>query len=78
MSAHSRKNLNNPSDNTQTQNIINSSAILYIDPNKNRTNNWLKLNRLQLPLSITNYGSIGRITYPGQIVNTNNENNSQK
>ena len=33
-----------------TQNILNTSNIRYIDENKNRVNDWLKVNRLQLPL----------------------------
>jgi len=70
-STHSRKNLNKPSDMTQTQNIINTSEILYVEPNKNRTDNWLTLNRLQLPLSVTNYGPISTISYPNEIVNSN-------
>ncbi len=37
------------------QNLINNSNILYIDKNKKRINNWLTLNRLQLPLGQTNY-----------------------
>ncbi len=69
-STHSRKNLNKPSDMTQTQSIIDTSKILYVEPNKNRTDNWLTLNRLQLPLSVTNYGPINKISYPNEIVNS--------
>ncbi len=40
------------------QNYISKSNILYVDPNKNRTNRWLTVNRLQLPLpSSTTVGS---------------------
>ena len=53
----------------QTQNIIDSSEILYVDPNKERTTNWLTLNRLQLPLNITNYGPLKSITYSHEDVN---------
>ncbi len=81
-SSHSRKDRSNPSSITQTQNIINTSNILYVDPNKKRTNNWLVANRLQLPLHITNYGSIKSITYPEGNVNTysmqNFKNNSME
>ncbi len=35
---------------SNTQNIINSSKIRYVDKNKSRVNEWLKVNRLQLPL----------------------------
>ena len=52
------------------QSLINRSDILYVEPNKKRTNNWLMSNRLQLPLDITNYGSIKSITYPAGDVNT--------
>ena len=50
------------SNNPQPENNFENS-ILYIDPNKKRTNNWLSLNRLQLPLGENQYGSIRRITY---------------
>ncbi|WP_418830844.1 LPD23 domain-containing protein, partial [Ruminococcus sp.] len=69
-STHSRKTGNNPSSNSQTQNLINSTEILYIDPNKNRTNNWMAHNRLQLPLGQLGYGSIKSITYPEGNVNS--------
>ena len=45
-----------------TQRLIDSSDILYVDPDKKRTDNWLSLNRLQLPLGITSYGPIRNIT----------------
>lgn len=45
-----------------SQSLINRSDILYIDPNKNRTNKWLRVNRLQLPLHVTKYGSIKSIS----------------
>ncbi len=45
------------------QNLIDTSEILYIDPNKNRTDSWFQALRLQLPTGVTNYGSIGRVTY---------------
>ena len=71
-STHSRKskNPNKPADITQTQSMIDTSDILYVEPNKKRTDNWLTLNRLQLPLSVTNYGSIKSVTYPDGYVNT--------
>lgn len=55
------------------QNLINTSDILYVDPNKNRTDSWLSSRGLQLPEGVTNYGSIGSISYTdknvkGQIV----------
>ncbi len=44
------------------QSLIDKSDILYVDPNKNRTDTWLKTFRLQLPAGLTKYGSIGRVT----------------
>ncbi len=45
------------------QNLINTSDILYVDENKKRTDSWLKARGLQLPEGVTNYGSIGIVTY---------------
>ena len=45
------------------QNLINKSDILYMDPNKKRTDTWLQTLRLQLPAGVTKYGSIGMVTY---------------
>lgn len=59
------------------QSLINSSKILYIEPNKNRTDKWLSLNRLQLPLGHTTYGSIDRISYNNDTVNTNIRKNNK-
>ena len=53
------------------QQLIDNSEILYVDPNKKRTTNWLGLLRLQLPSSLTSYGSIGRITLINRDVNGN-------
>lgn len=82
VSTHSRKDINNPSSMSQTQNLINESDIYYVEPDKKRTNNWLTLNRLQLPLSVTKYGPIKMITYPEGNVNTynmqNEKNNSEE
>ena len=44
------------------QSLIDNSDILYVDPNKERTDSWLEARRLQLPVGLTNYGSIGRVT----------------
>ena len=43
------------------QNFINSSEILYVEPNKKRTSKWLLALRLQLPSAITTYGLINNI-----------------
>ncbi len=55
---------------TNPQGLINSSKLLYIDPNKNRTNNWLKRTRLQLPFILHQYGPIDKISYSDTSVNT--------
>ncbi len=75
-SVHSRKNQNNPTDMTQTQNLINSSDILCVEPNQKRTEQWLMRTRLQLPFGITTLGSMKGITYPKTFVNTKYEKNS--
>ncbi|MEG1778542.1 MAG: hypothetical protein RR263_00450 [Oscillospiraceae bacterium] len=77
-STHSRKDINNPASSQQTQGFINSSKILYIDPNKKRTNNWLSRNRLQLPLRIKSYGSLNTISYDKTAVNSYNMQNAQQ
>lgn len=58
-SAYGRKN---------AQNLIDTSDILYVDGNKKRTDTWLRALGLQLPVSLTTYGSIGRVTYYSDIV----------
>ena len=53
------------------QHLIDTSDILYVDPDKNRTNSWLGLLRLQLPSRLTNYGSLQRVTLTDRDVNGN-------
>lgn len=53
------------------QRLIDQSDILYIDPNKKRTNSWLQLLRLQLPSRVTDYGSLGSVTLVPRDVNGN-------
>lgn len=50
---------------------INNSEILYVDPNKKRTEAWLEALRLQLPSGLTKYGPIGTVTYVNRDVNGN-------
>lgn len=62
------------------QGYINDNSILYIEPNKKRTDNWLSLNRLQLPVGENQYGSVRKITYTGgkvKIQNSKNKTNMQ-
>lgn len=58
-----------------TQSIINNSDILYIEPNKERTDNWFMRLGLQLPAGINHYGSIKKITYNDTIDNPQNDEN---
>lgn len=57
------------------QQYINENSILYIDPDKKRTNSWLSLNRLQLPLGENRYGSVRKITYADGKVKVQNAKN---
>lgn len=50
-------------------NFVKSSEILYLDPNKKRTDSWFQGIRLQLPSYKTSYGSLGSITYADGKVN---------
>lgn len=52
-----------------TQGLINGSTILYVNPEKKETNNWLSVNRLQLPLRSSQFGLINKITYNNGVVN---------
>ena len=45
------------------RNLIQGSEILYLDPNKNRTNAWLMSLRVQFPSDQLAYGSIGSVAY---------------
>ncbi len=51
------------------QKLINESDVLYLDENKNRTESWFQLLRLQLPAEVTNFGSISNVTYVNKDVN---------
>ena len=54
-------------------NFINKSKILYVEPNKERTHNWLSVNRLKLPLPSTRYGFFNNsISQSENNVNTKN------
>ena len=59
------------------QGFINKSKILYVEPNKERTHNWLTVNRLKLPLPSTKYGFFNNsISQSPQNVNTKNDESS--
>lgn len=53
------------------QSIINNSKVLYVCSIEKRTDTWLSHNKLQLPLEITEYGSIDKVTYLARDVNGN-------
>ena len=51
---------------------LSENSILYIDPDKKRTNGWLSRTRLQLPVGENQFGSIRKITYSGEKVKIQN------
>ena len=64
---------------TNAQGLIDNSKILYVEPNKNRTQNWLSVNRLQLPLPSSSYGFVNTIVANKPSgVNTHSMQNGQK
>ena len=64
---------------TNPQGLIDTSKILYVEPNKKRTQNWLSVNRLQLPLPSSSYGFINTIVANKPSgVNTHSMRNGQK
>ena len=54
------------------QNFINSSEILYVEPNKKRTDKWLLALRLQLPSPITIYSPTNNIHNSSEKINQKN------
>ena len=58
------------------QNLINTSKILYVDKNRSRVEDWLKVNRLQLPLpsSQSDSASEDSISHSPEKSNTSEEN----
>ena len=56
------------------QGFINKSKILYVEPNKERTHNWLSVNRLKLPLPSTRFGFFNNsISQNSKNINTKND-----
>jgi len=70
-SVYARDNDNPNASIVDTQRIIDTSQILYIDPDIIRTATWLSHNQLQLPFEITEYGSIDKVAYLERDVNGN-------
>lgn len=62
---------------TSPQKLLDESRVLFVDPNKNRTQTWLKLYKLQLPSS-AKYGLNGRVTYRNASVNPSIRKNVQE
>lgn len=54
---------------TNPKGFMEKSDILYLNPDKKRTNTWLQGLGLQLPSDTTLYGSMGSITYNDGKVN---------
>ena len=59
------------------QGFINKSKILYVEPNKERTHNWLSVNRLKLPLPSTKFGFFNNSISQSEN-NVNTKNNTDK
>ena len=60
------------------QNLLNESTIRYIDKNKSRVDNWLKVNRLQLPLPNSQLDSAtNSISNPDEKINPSDEKSSK-
>lgn len=51
------------------KNLVESSGIVYLDTNIERTKNWMQGLGLQLPSDTTVLGSVGSITYQDGKVN---------
>lgn len=61
-----------------TQNLLNSSNVRYINENKSRVDDWLKVNRLQLPLPNSQSNSAtNSIPDSNANVNSNSKNDSK-
>ncbi len=62
------------------QNFIEKSEIKYVDKNRNRVDNWLKVNRLQLPLLSPQRDPVptNRIPQNDENVNSPDEKNTKK
>ena len=69
-SAYAREHRDIPSTKA-TQELLNSSEFLYVDPNKKRTQDWLGLTRLQLPFMPEQYGFMNKISLVSRDVNGN-------
>lgn len=57
------------------QQYIDENSILYIDPDKKRTNSWLSRTGLSLPVGENRYGSVRKISYADGKVKVQNAKN---
>ncbi|MGL4485009.1 MAG: hypothetical protein ACRCUS_08675 [Anaerovoracaceae bacterium] len=61
------------------QGLVDRSDMLYIDPDKKRTDAWLRsVVGLQLPRAVTEYGSLGKVAYSENNSNSKKQNNQKK
>ncbi len=62
-----------------TQSLISTSNVRYVNKNRSRVDDWLKVNRLQLPLlSTSGHSADSSVSQPEQNVNSNSKNNLEK
>ena len=54
---------------THLRGFVQSSDVLYLDPDKKRTNSWLQSVGVQFPSDAINYGPLGIVTYSNGKVN---------
>lgn len=54
---------------THLRGFVQSSDVLYLDPDKKRTNRWLQSVGVQFPSDAINYGPLGIVTYSNGKVN---------
>lgn len=63
---------------SNTQNLINSSNIRFVNKNESRVNDWLSVNRLQLPLPSSQSDSANNsVSQDRQNVNSNDKNSKK-
>lgn len=71
-SAYAKSEFKKKGDKGADQYLIDNSRVLYVNPDKKITDNWLKSLGLQLPSDITNYGYINKIVDFGDDVKFEN------
>ena len=71
-SSYAKSEFNKKGDKAADQYLINNSRMLYVNPDKKITDNWLKSLGLHLPSDITNYGYVNKIADFGDNVKLKN------